>query len=280
MIKRIFGGILLFVGISGMALAAAGVRLGRQAVDSLGQTTLDSLTLLGDTLATVEDTLLLAKQTVDDVNTSLDTVSDTAVSVSQTVRQTKPLLGQVSTVVGEEVPDSLESLETAVPDIVAVAGAIDDTLTTLNNFRIDRSILGIPLQFDLGITYQPEQPFDETVAVLGDSIAVLPDQLRSLDIFLTVTSNNLDTISQDLNRLASDLQDVNGRISELNPLLDEYLALTTRLADQNRLVRAQIESQLANLKTAVLIVSVWFGLTQLTTLYLGWELLTNRRYND
>lgn len=275
--RRIFGVILILVGIAGVVLSVAGIVLGRRAVDSLGASATASLTTLGDSLDTVQESLLLAKATARDASASLDSVSATAVTVSDSLRETRPLLREINTVVTDEAPRSLETLSATIPDLVQVAGAIDDTLTTLNNFRVDTEILGFPLNFDLGVTYQPEQPFDETVAVLGRSVSTLPGQLRGLAFDIRTTSDNLETISQDVDALATDLDVINGRLAELNPVLDEYLRLTTELSDQTRLMRANLTGHMQTMKTIIVIVCLWLALSQLTTLYLGWELVTGDR---
>lgn len=275
--RRIFGGILILVGVAGVALAVAGIVLGRQAVDSLGASADTSLTTLGSSLDTVQESLLLAKATAQDASASLTAVSDTAVTVSDSLQDTRPLLREINTVVTDEAPTSLETLSATIPDLVQVAGAIDDTLTTLDSFRVDTDILGFPLNFDLGVTYQPEQPFDETVALLGRSVETLPGQLRGLAYDIRVTSDNLDTISQDVATLADDLDVINGRIAELDPMLDDYLRLTTELSDQTRLVRANLAGQMQTMKIVIVIVCLWLALSQLATLYLGWELVMGRR---
>ncbi|MCA9956067.1 MAG: hypothetical protein KC434_15165, partial [Anaerolineales bacterium] len=176
-----------------------------------------------------------------------------------------------------QVPDSLETIQQAFPSLEQVAGVIDSTLTTLNNFRIDENILGLNLKYDLGIDYDPEVPFDQSVKELGEGLEGLPESLRTIEIYINVANNNLQTVSQDIRNLADDLETVNGRINELDPILDEYLRLITTTNDRTRQLRGQITDEVQSVKKGITFALVWLAISQVAPLYLGWELVTNRR---
>jgi hypothetical protein len=260
-------------------------------VDSIGLGVDTNLYLLSQSLATIPESLILAKQIVNDVNDSLVTVEQTADDVSLALADTQPLLTEVEEIVSNDVPNSVEAVQASLPNMVEVAGAIDNTLTTLNNFAVDRSIdipnpfsdeplYSFDLNFDLGIDYDPDVPFDQTVRELGTSIEGLPEQLRGLGEHVDRSNANLQNISDNITTVADDLAVVNGRIAELDPLLDEYGRIVTELQDQTRLLRAGINTQLEGIKQTINIVMIWFILTQIAPLYLGWELVTGRRIAD
>jgi hypothetical protein len=96
-------------------------------------------------------------------------------------------------------------------------------------------------------------------------------------VYINVTNNNLQTVSQDIHNLADDLNTVNGRINELNPILDEYIILITTTTDNTRQLRAQINEDVQSIKNGITLVMVWLAITQIAPLYLGWELVTERR---
>ena len=53
------------------------------------------------------------------------------------------------------------------------------------------SVLG--LNYSLGVDYNPNVPFDDTVLTLGESLDGLPESLRSLQTYADETNQNLDT---------------------------------------------------------------------------------------
>lgn len=275
--KRLLGILIFISGIIGVVIALGGFlflpRLIDRAVATLDQTLLAT----NNSLNTVSDTLLLAKQSVGDVSQTLVTVQTNMDQLGQAVNETTPLLNQLSAVATDEVPQSIEAVQTAIPDMAQVAAIIDDTLTTLNNFRIDESFFGIDLNYSLGVDYEPTEPFDETVLNLGEGLEGLPDSLRTLKVYLGVTQENLEDIRDGLFAMADDLETLNGRLDELDPLLNDYLQIITDTNDQTRLLRTQMNKQLSTLKLVVRLGMIWLVLAQLAPLYLGWELFTGQR---
>ena len=276
--RRIIGLVLVLIGIGGVGLSIAGVIVGRDIVDEIGDNVLGNLELTSEGLTAVQDTLILAKVALIDVNNGLDTVERTAVGVSVAISDTQPLVDQVILIASDDLPESIEAIEAALPGLVQVAGAIDRTLTTLSNFRIDETVplIGFSIQFDLGIDYDPDVPFDESVALLGESLDGLPDRLRSLDQSLQTSSENLGTISEDVLQLSQDLNTINARLAEVDPLLDEYIRIVQDTNDRARFTRLSMQAQLEMIKSIVTIAAIWFGLNQLVPIYVGWEMMAGR----
>ncbi len=282
MIRRILGLVIALTGIAGIVISTGIYIYGQRVVDATVSQTVNTLTLATDTLDTTRATLLVAKDSINGVSDTLDTVESTAVNLSQTVTQSKPLIDQIGSIATEEIPDSLETIEGTIPNIVNVAGTVDDTLTVLSSFGFERNLdyglidLGT-LSFDLGIDYDPEVRFDESIEELGTSIEGLPEQLRTLDIYLNVTKDNLDTISTDIVQLSNDIAAIDDSLSATPELIDDYIAAVTEVQDGLRQTRTQIEQQTETIKMVLLGVAVWFALIHLTPLYLGLEMLLGKR---
>lgn len=277
MLRRAIGVALLALGLSGIAISMLGTRLVDQVLDDLGKDLENSLQLVSESLDRLESSLLLAKTTLTDVGDALSSSETAMVHLARSTDETRPLLSQITIITTDEVPVNIEAMQEAVPGMVQVAALIDDTLSTLSAFRIDRQILGIDIQFDLGVKYDPETPFDESVQLVGESLDGLPEQLRDLKSNLDATSENMALLSQDLDEIASDLNTVNGRLTETEALIDEYLSTILDISDGTRQMRASVNEQLGNVKGALTLFSIWLGLSQLLPLYLGWELARGRR---
>ncbi|VAW37906.1 hypothetical protein MNBD_CHLOROFLEXI01-1643, partial [hydrothermal vent metagenome] len=245
-----------------------------RAVDAV-VTTLDStLELTGTSLSTVEDTLNLVRGTIGDVNASLVTVETTADTLAKTLGDTQPLLAEVAQIVGEDAPDSIESVQQAIPEMADVAGVIDDTLLTLNNFKIDEEILGFELKYDLGVNYQPTTSFEETVSGLGSSFDGLPDRLRELEPSLVAANENLGAVSENIYAVSDDLVTINGRIAEVEPLLDDYIGIVQNIDSSLSQTQSSIQAQAGNVKLVLKVALAWLGFLQFSLLYLGWDLMT------
>ena len=282
LIKRLLGIVVILTALLGMGLSGGIYWYGHQAIETAVAQSDGALATLGTTLQTTQDVLGVAKTSLNDVGAILGTVEGTTDNLAQTIRDTGPFLDQIDTIATEQVPNSLQTFNDVIPNIATVAGTVDNTLTILSGFGFERNLdyglvkLGT-ISFDLGIDYNPTVRFDESIRQLGASIEDLPDQLRTLDSHLAVTAENLEAISVDITTLGVNISDINETIGTTPALLDEYITTLTQIQDSISQTRLQITQQEANAKLVVTVLAVWFGLTQIAFLYLGTELLFNKR---
>lgn len=277
MIRRGIGVVMILVGLTGVVASFVGARLGHRAVEAVGNDMDASLVLLSQSLEVVGDSLSTAKDSLAAVSEGLENLEQALLNLGVTIDETQPLLLELRGIVSEDVPESVEAMQEAFPGMSQVAGVIDDTLTTLNRFRIDEEILGFRIHYDLGIDYDPSMPFNESVDTIGRSLDGLPDRLRGLSSHVETTGDNLEIIGQDVTGLATNIDTINDRIDEIDPLIDEYSRIVTDVNDNARRVRRNLAEQVAEAKLVVTMLMVWLGLSQIAPLFLGWELALSRR---
>ena len=281
-IRRILGLIILLTALAilGGSIYAA-VYVG-DALAQLGAGIHNNLALAGESLDTARNTLTLSRDTFSDVNGGLGTAVAATANASRTVGDSRPLIDNVGVVVTQEVPEAVEGIQNALPNMIEVAGVIDGTLRTLSSIGIDRTINlpfggSIPLQFDLGIDYAPAVPFDNSLRGFQASLEGLPESMRGLETDLQTTSANLGALATDLQAASDNLGVINNRVGEVLPLIDQYLALADQASVAIDRVDANIEAQLEVLRLGAVAGLVFLALSQLAPLYLGWEMLTGRR---
>jgi hypothetical protein len=275
MIRRLIAILLLIIGLAGVGLSIAGVVISARVVDAIWGTLDQTLTLTSRSLGTVEETLGLAKTTIADVNVGLNGVEETADSLAKTLADTQPLLAEIATLTSEDVPGSIENVQAAIPNMALVAGAVDSALVTLNDFRIDETILNQRISYDLGINYQRGIPFDETVITLGSSLDGLPERMRALEPTILTANENLAAVSVNIYTVSDDLGVINGRVAEVSPLLDSYITVVQDINNAIFTLQDGLRQQQENAKTALIVIMVWLGLMQFGMLYMGWDLLTD-----
>jgi len=272
-IRKIIGVVMLLIAVIGLGLSAFGIVTSRELFEDIALRLDNTLSLAADSLDTVSETLLLTKTTFSQVEESLETVGETAVELSQTIDNTQPLMNQITIVATSELPDSLEAVQSSIPDIAEAAGAIDDTLRLLDSFEVDREIFGVPIRFDLGVNYQPDAALDYTVNQLGQSLDGIPDSLRGLEVDMSAVSQNLDNIGSNVLTISEDLERINQSVGEIEPLIDDYI----RLVEETDLLIQEAQDSIAQLLDAVTLIATalffWMGLNQIVPLYLAWTLL-------
>lgn len=275
MTKRILGIVFLLLGILGSLISIGGLIVSRSVIGELDAGFNTTLALASDSLDTVNDTLLLTQTTIEHAGSSLDTLAETAVNVSTTMNDTQPLLDQVTESATQEIPESIEAIQGAIPDVAEAAGAIDETLRILDSFELDRVIFGIPIQFDLGINYQPTEPLNETVLALGGSLDGVPEDLRALEGDMMRASANLARIGSNIETIAGDLEAISATVDDIEPLLDQYLEIVAQTQDLIAQAQTDLNNQLALLQLAITALFVWLGLSQIVPFYLSWTLLAS-----
>jgi prefoldin subunit 5 len=281
-IKRLLGLVVILTALLGIGLSGGIYWYGHQAIDIAVAQTDGALAITVDTLKTTQEVLEVAKTSLNDVSSTLVTVESTTDNLAQTIRDTEPLLNQIDIIATEQIPDSLQTFNDVIPNIATVAGTVDNTLSILSAFGFERNLdyglvkLGT-IRFDLGIDYNPTVRFDESILQLGASIEELPAQLRTLDTHLAVTNNNLLAISDDIETLGTNISDINATIETTPALLDEYMGTLDTIQGNIGDAQQEIQRQVGTAKLVVTVLAVWFGLIQIAFLYLGFEMLFNKR---
>lgn len=281
-IRRILGAIMLLTGATILAFSLAGFFFVGSVVDEVSDSIQNTLALTVQSLDAARTTLDFAMDTTGDVGEGLAVAVDATGSAAQTMADSRPLIDNVSGVVTQEIPEAVEGIQGALPNIIQVAAVIDNTLETLSSIGIDRDIPlpfggSIPLRFDLGINYNPEVPFDESLRSFQTSLLGLPESLRGLEDDLDTTGENLTLLAADLQSASDNLAAVSSRFDQITPLLNQYIRLVDELDRNIAQVTAELDRQLALLRYGAMALLIFLGLTQLAPLYLGWELITGRR---
>lgn len=272
-IRMFFGAVIIIAALIGLALSVGIVYAGNVFLDSIDTQAQAVVEIVSENLDTTADTLVAAKGTVAEINDSVSTLSQTAASLSESVGSTEPLFEQVKTVTTEDVPNSLTTVQETIPNIVNVAGTIDDTLTALSSFGFNQTFFGREINFDLGIDYDPTQRFDDSMQALGDSLDGLPESLRSLSDDLDTTYSSLESVSTNIDTLSSDLAEINSQVETIPPLLDQYLKTVNNLNAELTDNQMLLSDRLKQAKTVLIGIAIWFGLLQLAPLAIGIQLL-------
>lgn len=274
--KRIVGGIMFVVGIMGVILAGLGFYFGRDVIDQIGNGLNSGLVLALDSLDTIQDTVALTKTAVTEAGSTIETVEKTIGDLSKTIGDTGPLVDQMSVVVTQEVPNSVEAIQASLIPTAEVARQIESALFALSDFSLDRSFLGVELQFDLGIDYEPQEPLDESLLAISDSLDGVAGELRQLEPSLTTNSENVALMSENVALIAKDIASINAVVADINPLLDQYGTTFTQLEDAILQVQANLDTYLQFAKIVLTVLMLWLAVLNSASLVLGYEMVTGQ----
>ena len=278
--RRLIGFLMILVGIVGLIITGATAFFAGQAIDAVAAGLNSTVDLLDNTVGTTTASLENVKATLSETTATLTTVSSATGNMATTLFDTQPLLEQVTTMTTDTVPNSLDAVNAAIPNLAGIAATIDTTLTQLSNLQIARTIeagpFSVPLNFDLGIDYAPREPFDDAVLTVGDSLIPVPDQLRMLESNLNTTVENLGNIGSDIEALSGNISGINRTVEQYIPLLDQYIALLDQITGSLESARTQLNANLGTAKWLIVGLSVWFALYQIMPIYIGYRMLSDQ----
>lgn len=196
--------LLRITGMLVVILSVAGLAVGLLLSRSLGDDLRSTVSVSQSALVAIDQTIEAVDDVIADSAASLDAASGSVESASVTAGGAAEAIEELATFLDEELPATIDSIQSSMPAAIQTANAIDGTLRTLSFFGVD---------------YDPDQPFGESLAEVNTALSALPSELRA-------QSQSLGRIAPSAEELAGDTDDLAGSMGELTESLDGFSALT------------------------------------------------------
>lgn len=278
-IRRIIGGVIILVGLAGMAAGAYGVVWLQGAAETTEREITSGMDFGLEALDTISGTLQVLIVTVDDTALVLDSAVGSSEAIVETLNAIRPVVAELSNIISLGLPDSIEAVQAAMPAVEQASSAIDATLRTLAAFEWSATIpiIDYELAFGLGVEYDPTTPLDASVAQVSAALAELPDHLTGIEGDLETTNDSLEVTAASIEKAAENLATVSLGLSATSASLAEYDDLIDRARDRLRQMRWNVRENIRLARIALSLALGWFALSQLAPLYLGSTLLSPKR---
>jgi hypothetical protein len=211
-----------YAGITMVVLSVAGLVAGLIVVNGLDSYTRASISVSQSALGAISETIEAVDEVAANTSASIEAASRSVDEASATVDTALVGLDGLSTLLEEDIPETVESVRTSMPAAIQAASTIDGTLRALSFFGVD---------------YRPEEPFDESLSRINSALASLPDDLQ--------------TQSQSIRELILSGEALVGEIDQLSTQLDglgESLERFTSLAEtyESTIIEAEATIELAD----------------------------------
>jgi methyl-accepting chemotaxis protein len=259
---RRFGRVMRTVGIVGVVSGVVAAAIGLWLLRDLDVLLERSLGLTAESLTTVDSSLSVATDSVAVVGDGLVEAEDTSRGLKGTLDDGADLLGQTSRLLRGDVAASIESLSRSLPTIIQVGGTIDTTLQALDELPV-------------GPTYEPEEPFDETLQALSDDLDSLPADLRRQATTIDRAGDNLREVGVQGQEVATAIADVRTTLDEANKVLGQYEATATEARVLIDDTTADMGRRLNVLRALVILLGTVYCASQGLLLYMGHRLATS-----
>lgn len=255
------GVIMLIVGSVGVVVGVGGAIVGQRLVTDVARDAETALMLVTDGLEAGQASIELAGTAVTDLESAVATAVTASDEVADTLANSGQLIGEVARITGEDLPESIDAVDAAMPGLIRVAGLIDNTLRAARFFGAD---------------YDPDKPFDEAVADLDASLDGMPDDLRTQAALLADSTEDVAAIASTARVLSSDLGALRSELAATSQILSEY---ESTAAEANRLVaqlRADLDDRVALLRVFAVAFGLVFAASQIAPLWIGAQLVGGR----
>jgi hypothetical protein len=205
---------------------------------------------------------------------SVDALSTMLGSVATTVNDTKPVLEQVNSIMGETLPSTLSSATSSLQTAQQAAAVLDSAIQSLDSFRTVLAAAPLVGAFveQPSQPYNPEVPLAESLGELAASLEDLPDTFSSMSENLNKADDNLDTIQTSLVTMADNVSRISGSLGEYQAMVNQ----SKSSMDNIKAMLTSLQANLNNILNAIALVLslffLWLLAAQVVILSQGWEL--------
>lgn len=260
---RRFGRAMRVVGLLGVLAGLVAIAIGLWMVRDLDVVLGRSLALTSESLTTVDSSLAVAAGSLDVVRDGLGRAEQTSRGLEGSFVDGADLLDDAGTLLRGDVAASLEAVERSMPALVQVGGTIDSTLRAVG-------------QLPIGLSYDPDEPFDQTLRALQRDLDGLPEDLRTQADTIDGAGENLRTVGRQGEAIAASIGDVRSSLDDAASVLRRYQTTAGQARDLLDQTIADLDRRLIVLRVLVVVLGLIFCAGQVLPLYLGHRLAAAR----
>ena len=264
--SRITGLVLIIAAVMGLGLSLAGLILLGSFSGRISTNLMSTLEYLDRALAITSDGLETAESSLQAADSALVSLVSTLDGVNVSLQGMDPTLTALSTLLGKDLPGTIEATQDSLDSAQTSAKNIDNVLTSLSRIPF----LGT-------LVYNPDVPLNETLGDISDSLDAIPRSLRDAKSGLDTADRNLATITSDLGNVTQSTDQIDLSIADALLVIDEYQTLVSDMQTRTKDLRQKLPGQLRLATLAAALLLIWLAITQIGLLAQGVEFLARGR---
>jgi hypothetical protein len=260
---RRFGRVMRAIGLIGVAAGIIAIVAGLWMLRDLDALLGRSLVLSAESLGTVDASLVVATDSVGVVNDGLARAERTSRGLEASLDEGADLLDETGRLLRGDVASSLESVQRTMPTLIEVGGTIDATLRAVDDLPV-------------ALTYNPDEPFDETLRALQEDLDGLPEDLRAQADTVDKAGDNLREVGVQGEEIAGSISEVRTSLEEAGEVLGRYRSTAGEARTLLDDTTIDLNRRLLVLRVLVVVLGVVYCAGQALPLYLGHRLAEAR----
>ncbi len=252
---------LLWLGgaVLGIVAAVVGAGLAISFVSRATAASVDALRLSETVFEAVDETGRILDDTFVEVAEGLDTVQVSVADASITLDRMTGVTDELTSLLTDEVPASLDAVRDTMPQLIRTAGVIDTTMRALRF---------------VGVDYDPDAPLDEALIELDDRLATIPEDLRDQRPGLEDIGRRVGEFAGQSRTIAADVGDIRDGLDESRMLIEEYQATAAEARSLTGGVADRLTSQSGAVQWVIIAIAAALVIGQTLPLAAGWWVLS------
>lgn len=266
MLRRFLGYLFVVTAVLGLIFSLGGIAL----IWSVKTPLADNLTKTFDLVeATIQATtagLLVADQSLGKAQTDVTSLQNTVSSAGKAIDDTVPLVDSLRLLFGQTLPQTIQSVQTAIDSTQAAAASIESTLQLLTAIPL------LPIE-----PYQPEVTLTESLGGVSENLDPIPDSFVEIGSTLQTSQGNLTLIAAHVNIISRSIGDLKSSLYQTQLVIDQYQTVVNTLHDQLTSIKTRLPGIINILSWLGTIFFIWLGIMQLGLLTQGLERLRSQK---
>lgn len=273
-LRRILGIFVMIAGVIGLVLALTGLVglwIVRPRAAGAVNATLTTLTRSVDTSAEV---VLVTNRALGATVRSVDELSAMLATTADSVADTQPVITQVNTLMGQELPATFRSATDSLETASAAAQSLESTIQSLDTFRLIMGTNPLMRSFlpPTDEVYAPDKPLAESLDELAVSLEDMPATFREMSVSIDSADDNLALIQANLEVMSESVTGISASLRQYQAMLDESYQSMNGLKSMLGYLQDN-NATILNVTTVALgLFLLWFLAAQVVIFSQGYEL--------
>lgn len=273
-IRRILGVLVMIAGVLGLVLSIGGLVMLWMAKPQVVSYMTSTVDLLNNTITSSQKTMEVTRQALGSAVESIDALSVMLGSTASSLEGTAPVIEQVNTLMGENLPDTFESATSSLESAQQAAVVLDSSIRSLEAFQAAMS--GVPLVSAFiqqpTQSYNPEKPLAESLGEVAQELDQLPAMFISMSEDLDKADDNLETIQTSLTTMSTSVKGISASLSEYDAMLAQSEDSMGNLAPVLSGIQSNLPVAVDTVVLVLTLLMLWLLAVQVVVLTQGWEL--------
>jgi hypothetical protein len=273
-LRRFLGVLVMIAGILGLILSIAGLVglwMVRPTVAGYVTSTIDTLNA---SITTSQEVMGVTKKALGATVDSVDALSVMLASTAASVEETIPALESANTLLGENLPDTLNAASDSLKSAEQAAMVLDSSIKSLETFQILMSSVPMVGSFVQAPTqtYNPDKPLAESLGDVAVQLEGLPPMFIAISEDMGKADDNLESVHESLTTMSVSVKVISQSLSEYETMIAQSQASMGNLAPILTNIQTNLDPIVNGAALALTLFLLWLLAIQVVVFSQGWEL--------